>query len=90
MLPLLSRDLLIVADECVRDGGEDWPKLVRVVDARVESNLQPVAIFPMPSYESFAQRGGRYGAHNLHENLPVETSWRSDEIIVGTTPCVYG
>ena len=84
VLPLLSRDLLIVADECVRDGGEDWPKLVRVVDARVETNLQPVAIFPMPPVESFAQRGGRYGAHNLHENLPVETSWRSDEIILGT------
>ncbi len=84
VLPLLSRDLLIVADECVRDSGADWPKLVRVVDARVETNLQPVAILPMPPYETFAQRGGRYGSHNLHENLPVETSWRSDEIVVGT------
>src|SRR5262249_61943372 len=78
------RDLLIVSDECVRDAGGDWPKLVRVVDARVETNLQPVAILPMPPYESFVQRGGRYGAHNLHENLPVETSWRSDTIVVGT------
>ncbi len=83
-MPLLSRDLLIVADECTQDLGVDWPKLVRVVDARVETNLQPISTFPLPSIEQFGKRGGRYGAHNLHENLPVETSWRSDTIVVGT------
>jgi hypothetical protein len=84
VLPLLSRDLLIVADECTQDGGVDWPKLVRVVDAKLESNLQPISTFPMPPIETFGKRGGRYGAHNLHENLPVETSWRSDTIVLGT------
>ena len=84
VLPIPSRDLLIVSDECVKDDGADWPKLVRVVDARVETNLQPIATFPTPPFEAFARRGGRYGAHNLHENLPVPTAWRSDTIVVGT------
>jgi hypothetical protein len=84
VLPLFSKDIFIVSDECVQDDGADWPKLVRVVDARVETNLQPISTFPTPAFDSFARRGGRYGAHNLHENLPVPMSFRSDDIIVGT------
>ena len=84
VLPLSGRDLLIVSDECVFDDGVDWPKLVWVVDARVETNLVPVATLPMPPHEAFAKRGGRFGSHNLHENLPVPTSWRSDSIVVGS------
>ena len=30
------------------------------------------------------RRGGLFGAHNLHENLPVPTSWTSDQIVIGT------
>jgi len=84
VLPLFESDLLIVSDECVCDDGRDWPKLVRVVDARMETNLVPIATFPPAPYDTFAHRGGRSGAHNLHENLPVPASWRSDKIIVGT------
>jgi hypothetical protein len=84
VLPLFDRGLLVVSDECIQDDGADWPKLVWVVDARVEANPVPIATFPAPPYEAFAKRGGRFGAHNLHENLPVPTSWRSDQIIVGT------
>jgi hypothetical protein len=84
VLPLLERNLLIVSDECTYNDGADWPKLVWVVDASVESNPVPISTFPMPAVEAFAKRGGRYGAHNLHENLPVPGSWRSEDIIVGT------
>jgi hypothetical protein len=84
VLPLFSKDILIVSDECIMDGGVDWPKLVRVVDARVETNLQPISTFPTPSIDAFGKRGGRYGAHNLHENLPLEVSFQSEDIIVGT------
>ena len=84
VLPLFGPQLLIVSDECVQDDGKDWPKLVRVVDARLETNLVPIATFPPPPPATFAKRGGRFGAHNLHENLPVPTSWRSDEIVIGT------
>jgi len=84
VLPLFDRGLLIVSDECIQDDGADWPKLVWVVDARVETNPVPIGTFPAPPYDAFARRGGRFGAHNLHENLPVPTSWRSEQIIVGT------
>lgn len=84
VLPLFERGLWIVSDECVQDGGADWPKLVWVVDARHESNPVPIGTFPAPPYDAFAKRGGRFGAHNLHENLPVAGSFRSDTIIVGS------
>jgi hypothetical protein len=84
VLPLFSRDLLVVADECVKDGGADWPKLTWVVDARKETNLVPIATFPLPPVEEFKGRGGRYGSHNLHENRPGETSFKSDNLIFAT------
>jgi hypothetical protein len=84
VLPLFDRGLWIVSDECVLDNGEDWPKLVWVVDARSEANPVPISTFPAPPVEAFAKRGGRFGAHNLHENLPIPTSFRSDTIIIGT------
>lgn len=83
-LPLIDRGYLIVADECVRDNGEDWPKLTWVIDARVESNLVPIATFPLPPAEVFTKRGGRYGSHNLHENQPGPCSFRSETLIFGT------
>jgi len=84
VLPLLERGLLIVSDECIQDDGADWPKLVWVVDGRTETNPVPVATLPLPPVETFGKRGGRYGAHNLHENLPVGTSWHSDHIVIGS------
>ena len=84
VLPLFERNLWIVSDECVLDNGADWPKLVWVVDVRNEANPVPISTFPAPPIEAFAKRGGRFGAHNLHENLPVATSFRSDTIIIGT------
>jgi hypothetical protein len=84
VLPLLGRDLLIVSDESVQDNGADWPKLVWVLDARVETNLVPIATLPAPPYQDFVSRGGRFGAHNLHENLPVPGSWRSEQFVIGT------
>jgi hypothetical protein len=84
VLPLIERKLLIISDECVRDDGEDWPKLTWVVDARVESNLVPVATLPLPPADAFIKRGGRYGSHNLHENLPGPCSFRSENVVFGT------
>ena len=84
VLPLFGRELLIVSDECVLDDGADWPKLVWVLDARAEGNPVPVSTLPAPPFDAFAHRGGRFGAHNLHENLPGPLSWRSEELVVGT------
>jgi hypothetical protein len=85
LLPLFDRNLLVVSDECVRNKGVDWPKLVWVVDMRQEDKLVPVSTCPLPPLKDFVRKGtGRYGAHNLHENRPGPTSWRSEKIVVGT------
>jgi hypothetical protein len=84
VLPLFERGLWIVSDECVQDNGADWPKLVWVVDGRNDANPVPIGTFPAAPYDAFARRGGRFGAHNLHENLPGPVSFRSDTIVVGT------
>ena len=84
ILPLFDRGLWVVSDECVQDNGADWPKLVWMVDARNEANPVPIGTFPAAPYDAFARRGGRFGAHNLHENLPGPVSFRSDTIIIGT------
>jgi hypothetical protein len=81
-MPLPGRDLLVVTDESVHDLGKDWPKRIWIIDARDERKLIPIATLPMPPVAEFGPKGGRYGAHNIHENRPGP-SLRSEEIIVG-------
>jgi hypothetical protein len=44
----------------------------------------PLATLPLPPVDEFKGRGGRYGAHNLHENRPAPGAWVSETIVVGT------
>jgi hypothetical protein len=84
VLPLFERGLLVVSDESVQDNAGDWPKLVWIIDARDERHLVSIATLPLPPVDAFSKRGGRYGAHNLHENPPVPGAWKSDKIVLGT------
>ena len=84
VLPLFERGLLVVTDESTEDNALDWPKLVWILDAREERNLVPIATCPAPPVDAYKSRGGRFGAHNLHENVPLPTSWHSDTVILGT------
>ncbi len=84
LLPLFDRRLLVVSDESIVDGAGDWPKLVWVLDLREETRPVPISTCPLPPVERFGRRGGRFGAHNLHENRPGPGAWRSEEVIVGT------
>lgn len=81
--PLFDRDLLVVSDECVYDDGLDWPKLVWLLDARLDVNPVCIGTLPLPPVEDYVVRGGRYGAHNLHENRPGP-SFRSSTLLFGT------
>jgi len=83
VVPLFERGLMLVTDESTEDHAVDWPKLIWVLDAREETNLVPISTCPMPDHKAFAARG-RFGAHNIHENVPVPTSWQSDQIVLGT------
>lgn len=84
VLPLFDRDLLIATDECVRFDYEDWPKRIWVLDAREETNPVMISSFPTPPVDEFQFEGVRLGAHNIHENEPLPTSWKSSDIIVGS------
>ena len=44
----------------------------------------PIATCPLPPLEDFVHRGGRYGAHNLYENVPMPNNWKSDHIVLAT------
>jgi len=84
VLPLFEPGLLVVSDESIKDGAVDWPKLVWVLDNHVETRPLPIATCPLPPLKKFARRGGRFGAHNLHENRPGPGIWHSEKIVVGT------
>jgi len=84
VLPLFERGLLLVTDECVQKDGTDWPKLVWVLDARDEKNLVSIGTLPVSGVKPNLHRGGRCGAHNLHENPPAKGVWRSEDIVLGT------
>ncbi len=82
VVPLFERGLLVVSDEATKDAGKDWPKLVWIVDAHTDGKLVPISTCPLPPVKLFAKRGGRFGAHNLHENDPG--MWSSERFVVGT------
>ena len=84
VLPLLSRDLLVVSQEAVREGGEDYPKLVWLMDNRLETNPVIISTLPMTDTSDYFNRPGRYGAHNVYENVPGATSFQSDHLIFAT------
>ena len=84
VLPLFSRDLLVVTQEANLQGGADHPKLVWLMDIRVESNPVIISTLPMADTDDFFSRPGRYGAHNVYENLPGLTSFHSDNLVFAT------
>jgi hypothetical protein len=84
VVPFFQRDLLVVSQEATRQNGEDYPKLVWLMDARLESNPVIISTLPMADTNDFFNRPGRFGAHNLHENQPVPTSFRSDNLVFAT------
>lgn len=84
IVPLFARDLLLVADETTVPEGRDHPKPIWLMDAREETSLLPLSTLPMPDVDEFRRRGGRFGAHNLHENQPLPTSWQSDTLVFAT------
>jgi hypothetical protein len=83
VLPLFGIETLIVTDEATQPEGRDWPKPAWIVDARDERRPMIIGMLPLPPIEEFVSRGGRFGAHNLHENYPSPTSFRSHSLVFG-------
>ena len=84
VVPLFDRDLMVVTQEAVRMNGEDYPKLIWMMDIRDETHPVIISTFPMADTDDFFQRPGRFGAHNIYENQPGPTCWHSDNLIYGT------
>jgi len=84
VLPLPRRNLLAISDESVHDAAADYPKLVWFADASHETSPLIISSAPMPPVAEFARRGGRFGAHNLHENEPFAWSWQDEDIVFGS------
>jgi len=84
VVPMFNRNLLIVTDESTSDNASDWPKLVWILDARDERHPVPISTCPMPPVDAYKSRGGRFGAHNIHENTPSPYAWHSEDIVIGT------
>jgi len=81
-LPLVDRDLLVVADEGIADNAADGIKRIWVFDIRDPRNPISISTFPVPSEEDYTNKGGHFGPHNLHENRPG--SFVSSELVFAT------
>ena len=81
-LPLMDRNLLLVADEAVADNAEDGIKRTWVFNIEELSNPISISTLPIPEEADYISKGGHFGTHNLHENRPG--SFVSSEIIFAT------
>lgn len=73
--PFFNRRLALISDESVQDSCKDAPKLVWLVDIRVESNPMVIGTAPLHANDGLkCRQPGRFGAHNLQPNSPGPTS----------------
>ncbi len=73
--PIGDRPYLVVTDEA-RAKQKYWDaQFMWIIDARDETNPLPIATF-MPEREKYYDRPGRFGAHNILENLPADGPWK--------------
>ncbi|HZS02283.1 MAG TPA: hypothetical protein VFE37_26440 [Chloroflexota bacterium] len=83
--PLPDRKLLVLTEESVMPAGSDAPKLIRLVDISDETQPCFRAALPDPANrDELCRRGGRFGAHNVHEIMPLPGCGVSERFVVGT------
>ncbi len=83
-LPHLSRGLAMVSHESVTEDCSDYPKMIWTLDISVETNPVSISTAPLPDASDFCGRGGRFGAHNMHENHEQATSMDLQNTVVGS------
>lgn len=85
VLPIHGGDDLVVTYESNQDLCVDFPKVINFVDARDPRRMEKVSEAPLPhNVTDLCRAGGRYGAHNVHENHPDELALTSERIIAGS------
>ncbi|WP_428488042.1 LVIVD repeat-containing protein [Rhodopila sp.] len=85
VLPIPSRGLAIQTEEAVLANCKDWPKRDWVWD--ISNETAPVAlsvIAPPADFAALCKQGGRFGAHNIHQNRPDPTARKLSKTVVGS------
>ncbi|HEY8287809.1 MAG TPA: hypothetical protein VIG49_00985 [Acetobacteraceae bacterium] len=85
VLPIPSRNLAIQTEEAVQANCKDWPKRDWVWD--ISHETAPIVLSALPPPADFAvlcKQGGRFGAHNIHQNRPDPTSRKLTNTVVGS------
>jgi hypothetical protein len=73
--PIGDRPYLVVTDEA-RARQNYWDsQFMWILDIRDETKPLPVSTW-FPDREKYFNRGGRFGAHNILENIPAEGPWK--------------
>ena len=71
-LPLADRKMAILTTEAILENNRDSANLVALMDMSDETKPRAMSILPTPvpsedaPYRSYAERGGKFGPHNVH------------------------
>jgi hypothetical protein len=85
VLPIPSRGLAIQTEEAISQNCKDWPKRDWVWDISKETAPVVLAVMPPPAdKDALCKIGGRFGAHNIHQNRPDPTAAHLTQTVVGS------
>ena len=80
MLAIPSRNLAIQTEEATAANCKDWPKRDWVWDISNEAAPVALSVLPPPAdFDALCKAGGRFGAHNIHQNRPGQPRAHSEE-----------
>ena len=85
VLPLPSRGLAIQTEEATETNCKDWPKRDWVWDLSNEAAPVVLSVLPPPAdFAALCKQGGRFGAHNIHQNRPDPTAAQLKQTVAGS------
>ncbi len=85
VLAIPSRHLAIQTEEATKVNCKDWPKRDWVWDISDEKAPVVLSALPPPAdFDALCKAGGRFGAHNIHQNRPDATAAHLTNTVVGS------
>ena len=86
-VPLVGRDVVVINSEALHERGAEAVDYVATVDISDESDPMVMAVFPQPrpphsySARGFAEKGGRSGPHNQHQQQGLDCLAPNDRFV---------
>ena len=85
VLAIPSRHLAIQTEEATAVNCKDWPKRDWLWDISNEKAPVVLSVMPPPTdFNALCEAGGRFGAHNIHQNRPDATAAHLTKTVVGS------